>query len=49
MTWIGRRLALLIGLIFTLAGCGELASQQPPVQPTPVSQQHTASIKLPPF
>jgi hypothetical protein len=41
--------ALLIGLIFALGGCGQLASQQPLVEPTPVSQQQTASIKLPPL
>jgi hypothetical protein len=44
----GRRLVLLIGLVLALGGCAQLASQQSPAQPAPVSQQ-TASIKLPPF
>jgi hypothetical protein len=44
----GRRLALLIGLILGLGGCGQLASQQPSVQPASASQQ-TASMKLPPL
>ena len=35
-----RRLALLIGLVLALGGCGQLASQQPPVQ---------APLKLPPL
>jgi hypothetical protein len=37
-----RRLGLLIGLVLALAGCGQLASQQPPI-----SQQ--APLKLPPL
>jgi hypothetical protein len=45
----GRRLAvLLIGLGLALGGCGQLASQQPPVQPASASQ-HQVSIKLPPL
>jgi hypothetical protein len=37
-----RRLGLLIALVLGLAGCGQLASQQPPI-----SQQ--APLKLPPL
>ena len=45
-----RRLALLIGFVLALGGCGQLAaSQHSPSQPAPGSQQQTASIKLPPF
>jgi hypothetical protein len=54
MTWDtirglgGRRLALLIGFVLALGGCGQLAAnQQPSAQPAP--QQQPASIKLPPF
>jgi hypothetical protein len=45
----GRRLVLLIGLVLALGGCAQLTSQQSPAQSAPVSQQQTASIKLPPF
>jgi hypothetical protein len=38
----GRRLGLLIALMLALAGCGQLATQQPPVQAP-------APIKLPPL
>jgi hypothetical protein len=41
-----RWLALLLGLIGALGGCGQLSSQQAPV---PLSQQQQASIKLPPL
>ena len=39
-------LGLFIGLALALGGCGQLASQQPPVQ-SPMSQQ--APLKLPPI
>jgi hypothetical protein len=45
----GGRDLLLIGLVFALGGCAQLASRQPPAQPAQVSQQQTASIKLPPL
>jgi hypothetical protein len=49
MRWLGgRRLWLLVGLMLALAGCGQLAYQQPTGQSTPLSQQQ-ASVKLPPF
>jgi hypothetical protein len=38
----GRRLGLLIALMLALAGCGQLATQQPPVQAP-------APMKLPPL
>lgn len=40
------RLGLVISLVLALGGCGQLASQQPPVQ-SPMSQQ--APLKLPPL
>jgi hypothetical protein len=43
----GGRRVLLIGLILALGGCGQLASQQPPVQPA--SSQQQVSMKLPPL
>jgi hypothetical protein len=45
----GVRLALLIGFILALGGCGQLATQQPSGQPASTSQQQPASIKLPPL
>jgi hypothetical protein len=39
-------LGLFIGLVLALGGCGQLASQQPPVQ-SPMSQQ--VPLKLPPL
>jgi hypothetical protein len=44
-----RRLALLIGVIGALGGCGQLAGQQSPVQSSSASPQQPASIKLPPL
>jgi hypothetical protein len=42
----GRRVVLFVGLVLALGGCGQLTSQQPPVQ-SPISQQ--APLKLPPL
>jgi len=45
----GHRLMLLIGLVLGLGGYGQLANQQPSVQPASASQQQPASMKLPPL